>query len=176
MKLESDVVVAFPLALVFRTYRDRMVDLVPYLPNLKSIRMLERRDVPEGVHATSEWIAGADLPKVVQSVVKESMLRWTDHATWLDAEHAVQWRTEVHAFPGAVACGGKNRFVDLGGSTRVEIRGELLVDASKVPGVPRLFASTVAETAEKIIVSNVATNLTAVARGVEQLLRAEATA
>lgn len=173
MRIHADVELPFDRALVFSTYRDRLSDLVPYLPNIQAIRVVSRSDREHETDFVNEWVGGGDIPKVVRGVLKESMLRWTDYATWHAQDYTVRWRTDVHAFPGAVASAGQNQYVALPNGTRLEIRGELTIDAAKVPGVPRLLARTVAETAEKIIVGSVQTNLVEIAKGVRQLLERE---
>ncbi|NUP04883.1 MAG: hypothetical protein HOW73_02355 [Polyangiaceae bacterium] len=173
MRIQADVFLPFERPLVFTTYRDRLGDLIPHLPNIQDIRVISRTDRGDEVDFVNEWVGGGDIPKVVRSVLKESMLRWTDFATWHERDFTVSWRTEVHAFPGAVTSGGRNRYVAVDGGTRLELRGDLTIDAAKVPGVPRLLQKTVAETGEKIIVGSVQTNLVEIARGVEKLLSAQ---
>ncbi len=174
VEIREDVVLPFDRRRVFAAYRDRLVELVPHLPNIQSITVTSRVDRGTDTDFVNEWVGGGDIPKVVRSVIKESMLRWTDFATWHEDDFTVSWRTEVHAFPGAVSSAGKNRYVALPeGSTRIELRGDLTIDAKKVPAVPRFLERTVAEAAEKMIVGQVKTNLVAVARGVERILAAE---
>jgi len=79
----------------------------------------------------------------------------------------------VHAFPGAITSSGKNSFVEVASGTRVEIRGDLRCDASKIPGVPRLMAKTINGTIEKFFTGKIAENLVEVGRGVEKLLKQE---
>src|SRR5262249_7918930 len=97
-------------------------------------------------------------------------LKWTDHARWILASHEVEWRTDVHAFPGAVKSSGRNRFVDVAEGARLEIRGELTVDAAKVPGVPKFLAKTVGQAVEKLFVGQISVNSVAVAKAVGKLL------
>lgn len=170
MRIQVDVTLPFPRDEVFPTYRDRIVELVPHLPNIRSIEVQARELRGGDVHVESLWLGGGDIPKVVRGVLKESMLRWTDIATW-HADFTVTWRTDVHAFPGAVSSSGQNRFVALPtGGTRLELRGDLSIDASKISAVPRFLEKSVAASAEKIIVGSVETNAQAIAKGVEKLL------
>lgn len=171
MEIHLDAVVPFPREVVWTTYRDRTRDLLPFLPNIRAIEKKARVEGDGFVEIEHEWHGGADIPAVVRSVLSESMLRWTDYATFRDATHEVEWRTRVHAFPDAVSSSGKNRFVANGDSTTIEYRGHIKVDGAKVKGVPRLLAGTVSETAEKMIVASVHTNLLATAKGVTSLVR-----
>jgi hypothetical protein len=83
----------------------------------------------------------------------------------------VEWRSDVHAFPGAVLSSGNNRFVATGQGTCLEIRGQLNVDATKIRGVPRLLAGTVSAAVEKVMGGQVATNAAKQAEGLTRLLQ-----
>lgn len=174
MEIKTDVTLAFPRPRVFATYRDRLTDLLEFLPNIRGLAIKQREEKPGVVHLVNEWQGGGEIPSVARSFLKESMLAWTDHATWKDADFLCDWRTDVHAFPGALLSSGYNRFVELpGGQTRIEFRGDLTCDASKVPGVPRLLAKGLNGTIEKIFVGKIGENLVAVGQGIGKLLARE---
>lgn len=173
MELRADVRIPFPLEVVYATYRDRLVDLVPHLPNIERIEVTSRVDEAAGVRCVNEWTGGGDFPKVAKAFVSSDMLRWTDRAFWRPADWTCDWETEVHAFPGAVKSKGRNVFRAEGEGTRLEIRGELTVDAAKIPAVPRLLRGTVGDAVEKFLCGRVAENLTEVGRGVARMLEAE---
>lgn len=174
MEFSAEVVVAYPLDAVFEAYRERIVDVVPHLPNIQGIVVKSRTEGTLGdaptVSFVNEWHGGGDIPKVVRSFVSEERLAWTDRALWNLKEHTVDFEIEVHAFPGVVTCTGHNTFVSAGTGTRVRLGGQLAVDATKVPGVPKFVASTINGTAEKFIVGSIRENLIAVAKAVERLL------
>src|SRR5262245_22752195 len=141
MEIKTDVTLSFPRERVFSTYRDRLEALLVYLPNIRGLEIKQREERDGIVQLVNEWKGGGEIPSVARSFLSESMLAWTDHATWKQADFVCDWRTDVHAFPGALKCSGYNRFVELpGGRSRIEFRGELVCDASKVPGVPKLLA------------------------------------
>lgn len=171
MDIKTDVTLSFPRALVFTTYRDHMAEIAAYLPNIRGIKQVSREERPGEVHLVTEWSGGGDVPSVARAFVSESMLKWTDHATWKEAAFVTTWRTEVHAFPGALVSSGENRFVETPGGMRIEFRGQLTCDASKVPGVPRLMARTLNGTLEKLFVGKIAENLVAVGQAVGKLLQ-----
>jgi hypothetical protein len=170
MLLSTDVVIPFPRAVVFSAYRDRLPDTVQHLPNIRSIRVLSREDAVGKVLLVNEWTGGGDIPAAARAIIKESMLRWNDHAAWDEQAFEVTWRTEVHAFAGAVKSGGKNRFVEVPEGTRLEVRGELTVDGSKLPGVPRLLEKSVAAVVEKFFVGQVSVNSAAMAKAITKIL------
>lgn len=170
MEIKADLDLPFPLETVYATYRDKLAELTEFLPNIRSIKVEKREDREGSVYLVNAWEGGGEIPKAARAVLSESMLRWTDYATWNEADHTVDWRTEVHAFPGAIKSSGKNRFVGTASGTRLEIRGELVVDSSKVPGVPRLFAKTVNNAAETLLAKTISHNLVEVGQGVGKYL------
>lgn len=174
MEIKTDVTLPFPRARVFVTYRDRLNDLLVFLPNIRGLAIKSRDGEGGVVRLVNEWKGGGEIPSVARGFLSESMLAWTDHATWKEAEHVCAWRTEVHAFPGALQSSGENRFVELpDGRTRIEFRGQLVCDASKVPGVPKLLSRSLNGTIEKIFVGKIQENLTAVGEGIGKLLAKE---
>jgi len=173
MDIKTDVTLPYPRARVFATYRDRLVELLAYLPNIRELEIKRREERGAAVYLVNEWTGGGEIPAVARSFLKESMLGWTDHATWKEAEWICNWRTDVHAFPGALLSSGFNRFVESGAGTRIEFRGQLTCDASRVPGVPRLLARSINGTIEKIFVGKIGENLVGVGEGIGKLLAKE---
>lgn len=171
MEIKVDVIVSHPIDVVFSTYRDRLPELVDLLPNIREIRVIERQDRAGETYLVNEWVGGGDIPAVARAVLSESMLCWTDYATWFHDSRTVEWRTEVHAFPGAITSSGKNRYVAVDEGTRLEIRGDLVCDSSKVPGAPRFLRGTINGAVEKILVAGVRDNSRAIARGIEKALK-----
>jgi hypothetical protein len=172
MQIKADVTLPYPRERVFAAYRDRLAELTAYLPNIQDIRVKERKEREDGrIELVNEWSGGGDIPAAARSFIKESMLRWTDYATWDATKHTCDWRTEVHAFPGAIKSSGTNFYLTTSdGGTRLEIRGDLVCDATKIPGVPRLLAKTVGSAVEKVLVGSISTNLVAVGKGVGKML------
>jgi hypothetical protein len=171
MEIRTDVTLPFPRERVFVAYRDRLPELLRYLPNIRGVEVRTREEREGEVYLVNAWKGGGEIPSAARAVLRESMLSWTDHATWRAAELVCAWRTEVHAFPGALRSSGTNRFVELPeGRTRIEFRGDLVCDASHVPGVPKLLARGLNGTIEKLFVGKIAENLTAVGQGLGKLL------
>jgi hypothetical protein len=174
MEILAETLIPYPRARVFETYRDSMADLAPYLPNIRAIKVLKRTERGDEIDLVNEWTGGGDIPAVARSVLSESMLTWTDYATWFQADFHVDWRTDIHAFPGAVTSSGKNRFIEVPEGTRFEIRGHFTIDAAKVPGVPRLLAKSIGATIEKVMVGQIQKNTIETARGIAKLLTKQA--
>ena len=175
MKIHADARVSFPRTTTFSTYRDELSLLVPYLPNIKKIDVEESEENPDGVEKTLRklniWHANADIPKLAQAVIKPHMLSWEDHALWNENDWTCEWRVKTHFFSERVRCSGKNEFIEEGGQTVLQIRGNLDIDFKGLPGVPKLIANKVSSVIERFVVALLTPNLTSVSDGLEAYLR-----
>jgi hypothetical protein len=171
MRLDVSTEIPFPREQVFQVYRDKLPDLVPYLPNVRGINVVSRNEEGQVVKLLNRWKGGGDIPSAVRKFLSEDLLEWDDHAEWNQAEWTCAWKTIVPAFKDAVESSGKNRFEDAGGKTRLTIAGDLKVDAAKVKGVPRLLAGGISPVIEAFLVGAIKPNLIATAKGVEKYLQ-----
>lgn len=170
MLLSADASLPFPRPLVFATYRDHLVDLVEFLPNIRRIEVKTRKDEGKRTELLNEWHGGGEIPAAARAFLSESMLSWSDYASWNEDDWTCSWRIETHAFTEAVSCAGKNQFVESDGNTRLEIRGELVIDGARLKGVPKLLSKRVASTVEDILVKKITPNLLSVSDGLRQYL------
>ncbi|MFT3708206.1 MAG: hypothetical protein QM817_11185 [Archangium sp.] len=171
MRIDVTADIAFPKDRVFAAYRDHLVDLVPYLTNVRAITITSRVDEGEIVKFVNRWKGGGEIPAAVRKVLSAELLEWDDLATWNAKDFTTQWQTIVPAFKDAVDARGMNTFIEpRPGVTTLKIAGELKVDATKVKGVPRILAGTVGSAVEAFLVSAIKPNLAAVAKGVEKYL------
>lgn len=170
MELSADARLAFPRAVVFAAYRDELARLLPYLPNVRGIEVRSRADEGGVSKLVNEWHGGGEIPAAARAFLSESMLSWTDHATWDESKWTCEWRVETHAFTEAVTCEGTNRFLEEDGATRLEIRGVLAVDAKKIKGVPSLLAGKVGKAVEELLAAKIQPNLVEVSRGLAKHL------
>jgi len=171
MDIRADARIPFPRDVVFTAYRDELADLLPYLPNVRSIEIKSRKETGAVLEFVNEWRGGGDIPAALRAVLSESVLAWTDYATWRADAMRCDWRTETHAFTDAVTCKGSNVFTaDGDGATLLEIRGSLEIDAKKIRGVPSLFAGKVGRMAEEFLVAKIQSNLVETAKGLAKYL------
>lgn len=172
MKIETTADIAFPKDIVFAAYRDHLVELVPYLANVRAITITSRAEEGSLVKFVNRWKGGGEIPGVVRKFLSEDLLEWDDLATWNATDFTCQWQTVVPAFKDAVDARGHNTFIErTPGITTLRISGELKVDAAKVKGVPRILAGTVSPAIEAFLVAAIKPNLVAVAKGVEKFLK-----
>ncbi len=170
MLLSADATLSFARPLVFATYRDHLADLVEFLPNIRRIEVKTRKNDGSRTELLNEWHGGGEIPAAARAFLSESMLSWSDYASWNEDDWTCTWRIETHAFTEAVSCSGKNHFLEVDGKTRLEIRGELRIDGAKLKGVPKLFSKKVASAVEDILVKKITPNLLSVSDGLREYL------
>ncbi len=175
-KIDIRDTISFDLARVYETFRDDLKALAPYLPNVSEIIVDTHARVDDTtLKAVNIWKAsGEEIPKIASAFIKPDMLQWTDYATWHDDTHSCDWEMKVGFLPDAVSCKGTTRYTHKAdGVTEVHILGELKVDASKIPGVPRLLSGKIGDAVESFVVKLVTPNLKEVNRGMEKHLAAK---
>ncbi len=182
MEISADATLPFPRPVVFAAYRDDLTKLLQYLPNVRNIEVKSRKEdgPPSGaegarvlkVELVNIWHGGGEIPAAARAVISESMLSWTDYASWDESKWTCDWRTETHSFTEAVDCKGTNRFVEVDGGTRIEIRGDLKIDGKKIKGVPGFLAGKVASTVESFLAGKIRPNLVEVTDGLRKYLAA----
>ena len=170
MKIHSESRIPHAQAKVYGAYRDRLPEVAAYIPDIKSITVVSREDVAHGCTLHNRWAADREIPKMVQRFLKPEMLCWDDYADWHDDAAYCDWRLSIPAFPTQVQCSGRNTFVADGEHTRVVLTGELHIQASKIPGVPKLLARQLAPQIEKFIVRLITPNLEQVNRSLGTFL------
>jgi hypothetical protein len=171
MKFEVIDTLPHPVGRVYQTLRDKLVDLVPYLPDVKSIECISREDLPDGrTKMVNHWHAEDKIPAALKSFIKPEQLGWIDHAEWDAKSFSVNWRLEMMFFKEYVDVHGHNTFTEENGKTTFTLRGELNLDLAKHPMVPRLLARTITGQVEKLVLALVKPNLVKVNRGVEKHL------
>lgn len=172
MDLSAEASINQPRDVVFRVYRDELVNLLPYLPNVRDIEVKSREVQGDRVSMVNVWHGGGDIPAAVRKFLSDSMLSWTDYAEWNESDHSCAWRSESHSFKDAVHSQGRNVFLESGaGASIIRIGGRIDVDATKIKGVPRLLAGGIGPVIERFLVKQVQDNLQEVARGVDRYVR-----
>jgi hypothetical protein len=170
MKLSADATLPFPRPVVFATYRDHLVDLVEFLPNIRRIEEQRRDTDGNKTKILNVWHGGGEIPAAARAVLSENMLSWDDHASWDEDDFTCAWRIETHSFNEAVHCAGTNRFLDADAGTLLQIRGELEIDGKKIKAVPRILAGTVSRAVEDFLMKKITPNLLSVSDGLRQYL------
>ena len=171
MKILATSILEHPRKTVYEAYRDELPDVAEYIPNIDQIEVLEREDTDGGATLHNLWHAKASIPSVAKAFIKPDMLKWEDYATWRNKKYECAWTLETHVFPDSVTCEGVTRFeADGRKRTRVILEGNLKISLSRVPGVPRILARSIAPQIEKFVVALIKPNLTRVSTALGEYL------
>jgi hypothetical protein len=171
MELRVEVPIPFAPEVAFAAYRDDIVKLLPYLPNVRSIEVRSRKEEGDRVTIVNDWRGGGEIPGAVRAVIGESALAWTDEATWDASSLQCAWQTRTAAFGEAMRCSGKNSFLAEGPDrSKLQVLGSLDVDGKKIRGVPGFLAGKVGRGIEEFLVSRIQSNLVETAKGLTRYL------
>lgn len=170
MIISSDIQIPFSRSIVFATYRDRLMELIPYMTNVRNIQVKSRDQDNACIHTVNEWHGGGEIPAPVRTLLSKDMLKWTEYNTWNESDYTLVWSIKTHAFTEAVHCAGKNRFLNDHGQTLIESRGEIRIAPKRIQGVPPLLRNKVAAAVEDFLSKKVEPNLLQMSEGVRQYL------
>ncbi|NET32528.1 MAG: hypothetical protein F6K19_11025 [Cyanothece sp. SIO1E1] len=170
MKISIDAWIPFSRPLVYATYRDKLLELVAYLPDVRQIEIKSQRQEAGRLYCINEWHGGGEIPAAARAVLSEDMLSWTEHNTWDETEFTLDWRIQTHAFTKAVHCAGNNRFIEDNGTTLIESRGELTINPNQIEGVPSFLAGGIASIVEDFLAQKIGPNLQQMSAGVRRYL------
>lgn len=160
MRIEADSVIPFPRDVVFRAYRDDLTKVVEFMPNVRRIDIVSRKDDGGITTLHNVWHGGGDVPAALRAFVDEKLLAWDDFATWNEDAHGCDWSIRTHAFTEAVSCKGHTKMIPVGeGKTRVELAGDFAIDGKKLKGIPSLVAGSVGRAVEGFLAKQITANL-----------------
>lgn len=171
MQISVDTHLPFPRSLVYTTYRDKLIDLVPYMPNVRQIQLTSTREEEGLLYLVHQWRGGGKIPPAARAFLSEDLLSWTNDSIWNNSEFTTQWQIKTHAFTEAVHCAGKNRFIEDSNGTKIESRGKLIIDPNGLSGVPKFFAGSVASTIENLLSQQIEPNFLQMSEGVQKYLQ-----
>ncbi|HMJ11269.1 MAG TPA: hypothetical protein VK524_07660 [Polyangiaceae bacterium] len=170
MLLSVDANIPFEKSLVFRTYRDDLLELVEFMPTIRRVEIRSREEHGPIVKMVNVWYGGSEIPAAARVVMTDSLLSWTEHAEWNQSDLTCAWRIETHSFREAVECRGSNRFIEDGTGTHLEIRGDLVIDASQIRGVPKLLGKSLGKTVSDLLLKKITPNLIEATDGLRRYL------
>jgi hypothetical protein len=169
MLLESTEIINRPLEEVYNLVRDDLDKLVPYLPNVNKIDVVEKRVDGDKVHLTNHWYAVADMPSMLAKFIKPEILSWKDIAVWDDINNKVDYTLESFLANDLFDAKGTNTFTAVGDDkTELKLSCEVEIYADKVPGVPKLLAKKAKPMVEGLLEKILKPNLTSLGKGLNE--------
>ena len=173
MIISADARISFPRSLVYTTYRDHPVEIVPLMPSIRHFEVKSRRQEDKQVYCVNEWHGGGSIPVPLRSILSEDMLSWTEYNSWNESDFTVDWQIKTHAFTEAVSCAGKNHFIADGRATIIKSRGELTINPNQLTGVPKFLKVQIAGVVEDFLSKKIEPNILQMSDGVRYYLEKE---
>ena len=173
-QFKSVILVKHPKTVVWKSIRDHLLQLTPYLDDVASITEESRLCLPQGtVQITNRWQADTTLPTVLQPFIDSQQLGWTDHAQWFEDRSLCIWRIEPHFLSNAIQCHGETRYEPaMGGrGARITFEGEIHLETPGFPGMPSFMEATAAKTLETLITTLIPQNFRKVTTALSHLLK-----
>lgn len=171
---KSVIMVKYPKEVVWKTMRDRLPEMTPYLDDVAAITQEHRKEQADGsLKLINIWKADIKIPSMLQSVIDPSTLSWTDRAEWFEQESRCRWTIEPHFFTDCIRCAGTTHFEPaIGGrGTRITFEGEMEIVTKKIPGVPAFMEATAAKAIESFVTSLIPKNFRKVTDALSILLK-----
>jgi hypothetical protein len=150
---EGASLVNFPVDDVFIANRDALGVAISHVENLQHV-VKERYEEPDGtVELVNVWKAVIPIPKLVEAIVKPHMMVWEDRALWRRDDHSVRWSVEAPFFRDSMRCSGVTHFEEAsrGRATRVQLKGEIVVDPRGVMDAPLVVQRATARVIEEFV-------------------------
>lgn len=173
MEINASSLIRHPRERVFRAYRDELPLAVTFLPNVKEIIVRSRTEDGSVVKLHNEWVGKGEIPRIAQGLLSPEMLRWDDFAEWDEAAMMCRWKLGLRVFNDKFRCSGTNTITAEGAGTRVTLRGDLQLELSEIPGVPRILAGRIKPQVESFIIALVRPNLEQVNQALGKYLDAK---
>lgn len=146
MRFDVREATRYPRAVVFAAHRDRVSDIVAYLPDVEKIEMRSRTVHAGGREEHVQWWTGSTsaLPLLLRPVVPPAMLQWKQTTLWDPSDHTARWTIEVPGLGPAVDARGINRYVEAEpGKCHIEIEGDFDFRPERVPQLAKIPSSAV---------------------------------
>ncbi len=168
MKLESQDTIDQPVDTVYQTVRDDLANLAPYLPNVDKIVCETKKSGKTGPKIVNRWYAKAELPALLQKIIKPELLSWIDKAEWDDNSRLVRYTLESSIGNNLFEASGVNYFHEApDGKTQLRITCEVTLHPENLPGVPKLLAGKVLPMVEGLLKKMLEPNLMSLAEGLK---------
>lgn len=172
MLIESKDRLPYPVMEVYSAVRDHQADLVPFMPDIRAVEVIEREE-REGntVRLLNHWHGATDIPSLLKKFVSPEMMSWKDHALWHDDSLYVEWRLETFYLKDLFQCTGRTTFREISErDMEMVLEANLIVNASIIPGVPSFLGSRISPQVEAFIAKLISPNLNNLAKGVRAYL------
>ncbi len=172
MKFDWKYYYNHPAIKVFITFRERTIDFAKHIPNIKGVKILEKKEVGEKkVRLLTEWHAKAPIPLIAKAIVKPEMLKWKEDDLYDENDLTLKWVIIPNFFKEFFSTGGEWVFRDIDKNRcEVNLKGFINVYIPHFPGVPDSIAHAAGGIIEKTIAKYLKPNIDATNKAISKLL------
>ncbi len=139
--------------LMFRTHRDDLQALVPYMTAVERVRAEGREQRADGTCVlTHRWVCTPEaVPPMIRPMIPPNMLVWIGRATWNPHTRSCAWEVSIPGLGPAVSVTGVHRYQDAAPGTRVELERPPAIHAAKLPNLPPIISAPIVSAIERFI-------------------------
>ena len=143
----------FDTDLMFKTHRDDLLALVPYMTLVERIRAEGREQRADGTMVlTHRWLCTKEaVPAMIRPMIPPNMLVWIGRATWNPHRRTCSWTIEIPGLGPAVSIHGVHSYLADGTGTQVELAGDFAIHAEKIPNLPPMITGPMVAAIERYI-------------------------
>ncbi len=135
MRFEHVTSCSHPPELLFRAYRDHLVEIAPMIRSVSRVELRSRSDNADGtVQLVHQWHGSNDaVPVFLRSFVRDEMLQWLDRTDWDATRREARWTIEIPGLGNAVKAWGSWRFTAHARGGQVDAIGDFEVNPAALP-------------------------------------------
>ncbi len=170
MHFEYTIRIAVLSTLAYETMRDKIDKIAVYLPNIVSVKILERKESGNSVFVTSHWQGKHVLPDIIGQIIKVSDMSWIDRAEWQNDKQTCAWSYEPFIFKDYIRMSGTDTFIAESDATAVKLEGEIDVNFLHYPLIPTVLKKKINEQISNILSSLVEPNFLMIYKGLEKYI------
>lgn len=166
MHLETKEIIHKPIEEVYKTLRDDLIKLIPYMPNIENIETTDRSEKNGKTKIINHWYAKAEIPGLIKKFLNPDLLSWKDYAEWDDEKYLVSYKLESFLANDLFDATGVNSLKSLSeNETELTVSCDVVIYADKVPGIPRILAKKALPIIEGLLKKILGPNLTSLGKG-----------
>lgn len=174
MHFEYSLKTKLPIDIVYQTLRDNLCDLTPYLPNVKKIELLERKETEDRVYILNKWYGGDILPHSISQFIKLGEIAWLDRGEWSKNEYVCNWSYEPYIFQNQINAHGRNIYSTDGEYTTIKFTGDIYINLEQYPFVivvPTIIRGKIIDEFLNVVLSLIKPNFISLIKGLEEYIK-----
>lgn len=173
IELRFEQVIPIARVLAWQSFHEDIEHLVPWLPNIEHIRVLDQYPMDAG-QSCLEHAWGLDqavVPAVAKPFIGDILKELRSSTVWHHDHHHVDFRFFLDTMRELVECDGSFVLEADGEHTRITITARLDVYPHLLPGVPRLVARSVQPAVKRVLEETISPTLEALPDALTRLVR-----